>query len=93
MRERIRPNDIVLHKPSGEKWIVAGVNYDKGRLIPKGYPFPSFANIADCELLERRYEFERQSDDVIKYFRDHGMTSYIDMQSAIYLIGGKGDAD
>lgn len=84
MRDRIKPNDVVLHKPSGEKWVVAGVNYGEGRLIPKGYPFPSLANIADCELLERRYEFERQSDDVIKYFRDHGMTSYIDALSVMF---------
>ena len=83
MRDRIKPNDVVLHKPSGEKWVVAGVNYDDGRLIPKGYPFPSLAKIDDCELLERRYELEPQSDDVIRYFRDHGMTGYIDLLSAM----------
>ena len=90
MRDRIKPNDVVLHKPSGEKWVVAGVNYDEGRLIPKGYPFPSLANIADCELLERRYEFKRQSEDVIKYFRDHGMTSYID---AFEDVKGAGESE
>lgn len=84
MRDVIKPNDVVLHKPSGEKWVVAGVSYDEGRLIPKGYPFPSLVNIADCELLERRYEFERQSDDVIKYFKDQDMTSYIDRLSAMF---------
>lgn len=40
MSDRIRPNDVVLHKPSGEKWVVAGVHYDGKTLIPKGYPFP-----------------------------------------------------
>lgn len=84
MRDTIRPNDIVLHKPSGEKWVVAGVNYDEGRLIPMGYPFPSLAKIEDCELLEERYEFERQSDKLIKYFRDHGLTGYIDARSAMF---------
>ena len=29
----IRPNDIVLHKPSGEKWVVCGVDHSKGELI------------------------------------------------------------
>lgn len=84
MRDRIKPNDIVLHKPSGEKWVVAGVNYDEGRLIPMGYPFPSLAKIEDCELLEERYEFERQSDKIIRYFRDHGLTGYIDGLSAMF---------
>ena len=84
MRDTIRPNDIVLHKPSGEKWVVAGVNYDEGRLISKGYPFASLAQIEVCELLEERYEFERQSDDVIKYFIDHGLTGYIDVRSAMF---------
>ena len=84
MLDRIRPNDIVLHKPSGEKWVVAGVNYDEGKLVPMGYPFPSLANIADCELLERRYPIERQSDKVIRCFKDHGMTGYIDALSAMF---------
>ena len=48
----IKPNDIVLHKPSGEKWVVCGVNYNKGQLIPCGYPFPTVAWIDDCVLME-----------------------------------------
>lgn len=66
MRTEIKPNDIVLHKPSGEKCVVAGVNAFDGKLIPKGYPFPSIANISDCVLIEGRYEFECQGEDTIK---------------------------
>lgn len=36
MRDKIMPNDVVLHKPSGEKWVVAGVNHENNTLIPKG---------------------------------------------------------
>ena len=84
MRNDIKPNDIVLHKPSGEKWVVAGVNHEAHSLIPKGYPFPSVARIEDCELLERRYEFERQDEKLIKFFRDNGMNGYIDGLSYMF---------
>lgn len=83
MRTEIKPNDIVLHKPSGEKWVVAGVNAYDGELIPKGYPFPSMANISDCELLEGRYEFEYQEESVIKALMQCGMNSFIDIRSAM----------
>ena len=83
MRTRIMPNDVVLHKPSGETWVVAAVDVGSGKLIPKGYPFPSLANIADCELLEQEYEFRYQDEDTIKYLMDHGMTSFVDVRSAM----------
>lgn len=83
MRIEIKPNDIVLHKPSGEKWVVAGVNVYDGKLVPKGYPFPSVANIEDCELLERRYEFECQEEFVIKEFLRCEMASFVDIRSAM----------
>lgn len=83
MRTEIKPNDIVLHKPSGEKWTVAGVNAYDGKLVPKGYPFPSVANISDCELIEWRYEFEYQSEDVIKALMRNGMQSFVDVRSAM----------
>lgn len=82
-RTQILPNDIVFHKPSGETWVVCGVNRNNQKLIPKGYPFPSLANIADCELIERRYEIEPQSEDDIKSLQRHGLTSYIDVKSAM----------
>ncbi len=83
-RTDIRPNDTVLHKPTGETWVVCGVDRDKGTLIPCGYPFPSLANINDCELLERGYEREPQSEEQIKALQGHGLTSYIDVKSAIF---------
>ena len=33
-RTKIMPNDTVLHKPSGETWVVCGVNHEQGKLIP-----------------------------------------------------------
>ena len=48
----ISPNDIVRHEPSGEEWVVCGINHETGYLIPCGYPFPSFGKISDCTLLQ-----------------------------------------
>ena len=81
-REEIKPNDIVLHKPTGEKWVVAGVNYNEGNLVPMGDSFSTMAKIADCELLERRYETEKQDAHAIRYFMEN-MPSYVDVQSAV----------
>ncbi len=80
----IKPNDLVLHKPSGEEWIVCGVNYDQGKLIPCGYPFPSRADISDCELIESRYNNYPQSEEQIKALKQYGCTSFIDVKSAMY---------
>ncbi len=80
----IRPNDLVLHKPSGEKWIVCGVNNEQGKLIPSGYPFPSMANISDCELIESRYAAEPQTVEQINALKQHGCTSFIDVKSAMF---------
>ena len=84
MSAKIKPNDIVLHKPSGEKWIVAGVHYDGNTLIPMGYPFPSIAKTEDCELIESRYEFEPQKENVIKELMGYGLESYVDVKSAMF---------
>ena len=83
MRDQIMPNDVVLHVPSGEKWVVAGVDHKDGRLIPKGHPFPSTAYVSDCKLLERKYENEWQDAEVIRYFMNNGMSSYVDVHSAL----------
>ena len=83
-RTDIRPNDTILHKPTGETWVVCGVDREKGKLIPCGYPFPSLADIADCELLERHYEAEPQRMEQIKALQDRGLTSYIDVTSAMF---------
>ena len=47
----IKADDLVLHKPSGETWVVCGVDPAAGELIPCGYPFPTVAKLADCELV------------------------------------------
>lgn len=93
MEDRIRPNDVVLHKPTGEKWVVAGVHYDGRTLIPMGYPFPSIANTADCELLERHYEGKPQDENTIKILIDRGLESYIDARSAMFhgILGKQGE--
>lgn len=83
MNDRIRPNDVVLHKPSGEKWVVAGVHYDGKTLIPMRYPFPSIADVADCELLEGNYTSKAQEENVIKSLMAHGLESYVDARSAM----------
>ena len=83
MRTDIKPNDVVIHKPSGEKWLVAGVCAEQGKLIPCGYPFPSVVNLADCELLERGYETKPQEEKVIRELMDHGLAAFVDARSAL----------
>ena len=73
---RIMPNDIVRHKPSGETWVVCGVNHEKGTLIPCGYPFPSMAHIDECVLVERSHE--PQTDGEIRALKGCGLDSYIE---------------
>lgn len=80
----IKPNDTVLHRPTGETWVVAGVNLTTGELVPCGYPFPSVAKIADCELLEKGYEAKPQGEDVIAAFQKEGMLNFIDAKSAMF---------
>lgn len=82
--ECIMPNDIVLHRPSGETWVVCGVNHETGQLIACGYPFPSKAKVEDCELLEARYHVEPQSIEEINILKSHGLDNYIDVRSAIF---------
>lgn len=81
-RTNIMPNDTVFHKPTGETWVVCGVNHDLGTLVPCGYPFPSMARIEDCELIERGYEKEPQNQEQIAALKKHHMESYIDARSA-----------
>lgn len=80
----IRPSDVVLHKPSGEKWVVCGVNYDEGKLIPCGYPFPSLANINDCELIEEGYTAHGQPKEYIEALMKHGLINFVDVRAAMF---------
>lgn len=72
---KIKPHDIVKHIPSGEEWVVCGVNYANGELIPCGYPFPSFAKIVDCELIESSNK--EQSEEYCNALKREGCNSYI----------------
>lgn len=72
----IRPGDHVLHKPTGEEWVVAGVN--KKNLIPCGYPFPSMADLNDCELIKSNNR--PQTEETKKALRAHGLASFIEKE-------------
>jgi hypothetical protein len=45
----LKTGDVVLHKPSGETWVVAIVDGDD--LMWCGWP-PGMARTSDCELVE-----------------------------------------
>lgn len=70
----IQANDTVLHKPTGETWVVCGVSKDY--LIPCGYPFPSRADVADCVLIEKRRE--PQTQEMKNALIQAGCTSYLE---------------
>ena len=80
-RPAIRSGDFVIHKPSGEEWVVAGVNKEQNRLIPCGYPFPSMAKLDDCELTESRGL--KQTDEIKKALRQHGCESFIEQEEPV----------
>lgn len=80
-RMKIMPNDTVFHNPSGETWIVCGVNRKSGMLVPCGWPFPTFAKIEDCELIERRGETEYQTQLEVNALKRHGLDSYIENEA------------
>ena len=84
MRNKIMPNDVVLHKPTGEKIVVCGVDHAKGKLIACGYPFPSMMDTGDCEIIERNYEYECQSIEHINALKAEGLTNFIDVTSAMF---------
>jgi hypothetical protein len=52
----IETADTVLHRPTGEEWLVAGVDGD--RLYWCGWP-PGRANLADCELVQKATDEDR----------------------------------
>jgi hypothetical protein len=49
--ERIRCGDHVLHRPSGEEWVVAYADYESGNLAWAGWPDGS-ARIEDCDRIK-----------------------------------------
>lgn len=58
MSKRVRAGDLVYHRPTKEKWVVAAVSPDGTELVCCGWP-ETIAKIADCEVVETR----RASDD------------------------------
>ena len=81
MKAKIMAGDTVLHRPTGETWVVCGVNYEQGRLIPCGWPFPSLARLEDCELLEKRKE-PGQPKEYARALLAHGMAGFIEQEEA-----------
>ena len=55
--DKIEIADTVHHKPTAEDWVVARVN--ETHLWPAGWP-PGRANLADCELLEKATDAQRE---------------------------------
>lgn len=53
----IDTGDYVHHGPTGEKWVVAGVEGD--RLYWCGYPFGGSAELCDCTLVQKATEQQR----------------------------------
>ncbi len=80
----IRPSDVVLHKPSGETWVVCGVDRRAGELVPCGYPFPTLVKLADCELVEEHYTAKGQPAEYIEALQKHGLTRFIDAKAAMW---------
>jgi hypothetical protein len=49
--------DTVLHRPTGEKWLVAAVS--SGYVYYCGYPFGGYGQIEDCVFVNKATKKER----------------------------------
>ena len=78
---KICPNDFVKHTPSGETWVVCGVNYERNELIPCGYPFPSLAKLSDCILEESRGQ--GQTEEMKNALMKHGLLSFVEQSQEV----------
>jgi hypothetical protein len=56
---KFRAGDIVDHKPSDERWILA-TDEEYGQVLPLGWP-ESIAKAADCTLVKASSDEERIS--------------------------------
>lgn len=54
---KFRAGDVVRHRPTGEKWVLANDEED-GRVSPCGWPC-SMADAKDCALLEKASDERR----------------------------------
>lgn len=73
----IKADDVVLHKPSGETWVVCGVDHAAGELIPCGYPFPTIAKLADCELVSPS-KTAKQPKEFKDCLLEHGLVRFVE---------------
>lgn len=53
----MRTGDVVLHRPSGERWIVAAAYPEQGDMMWCGWP-EGYARIADCEIVKAATDAE-----------------------------------
>lgn len=68
-----RCGDTVLHKPSGEKWLVAYADPARDELSWSGWP-EGYAKLSDCELIRQCSDDEHEkavSDWLDKPRRDN----------------------
>ena len=73
----IMPSDTVKCHQTSETLTVCGVNYERGELVPCGYPFPSLVPIASCSLIEKRYDKGGQKLEYIEALQKAGLPSFI----------------
>ena len=77
MSDKPMANDTVLHIPSGETWVVCGVNKDGCTLIPCGYPFPTIAKVKDCIVISKSNE--PQNNEQKAALRKHNLDNYLEV--------------
>lgn len=66
----MRASDTVLHVPTGETWVLCGVDKAQVRVVLCGYPFPSIGYVNDCKMIEPRIEDcqpQEYKDALLKY--------------------------
>ena len=73
----IKADDVVLHKPSGETWVVCGVDRAASELIPCGYPFPTIAKLSDCELVSPS-KTTKQPREFKDCLLEHGLGRFVE---------------
>lgn len=59
MPEQINCGDSVLHRPTGERWIVAAADMANDDLMWCGWP-EGMARVSDCEVVRRASPEERR---------------------------------
>lgn len=62
---KIKPGDVVLHKPSGERWVVAYADYERDELSWFGWP-EGYAKLSSCELV-KSVTFEEALKDLVRW--------------------------